>query len=94
LASDETPVPALLKVRGSSDATRLASAISHAVYAGKDVTVRAIGAGAVNQTQKAVAIANGFVASRGYRLATLPSFTNVEMDDATVTAMSFHIMRL
>ncbi|HEV2354344.1 MAG TPA: stage V sporulation protein S [Puia sp.] len=81
----------ILRVKGSSPANALASAISYGIYDGKTVTLRAIGAAAVNQAMKAVAIAQGYVAPRGLVLYTRPGFTDVKMPDNTVTAMVFRI---
>lgn len=47
----------LLRVKSSSSPASVASALSHAVYDNKTVVLRAIGAGAVNQAVKAIAIA-------------------------------------
>lgn len=82
----------LLRVRGSSDVTALAGAISHAVYAGKEVWLRAIGAAAVNQAIKGVAIANSYVASRAMTLAVRPGFTTVTMDDGDVSAIVLQVI--
>lgn len=71
----------LLRVKSSSSASRLASAISHAIYDSKPVILRAIGAGAVNQAVKAIAIAQGFVGPRGLTLNCRPGFTTVTMGD-------------
>lgn len=83
-------------VSSTTRVDKLGSAIAHGVYADKTVTLRAIGAGAISQTQKAVAVANGFAAPRGYRLATEPSFIDVTMPDRPepVTAMLFKIVVL
>lgn len=67
----------ILRVGAASPAQSLASAISHAVYDGKRVVLRAIGAGAVNQAMKACAIARGYVAQRGLDLVVRPGFTEV-----------------
>jgi stage V sporulation protein S len=77
----------ILRVSASSSATSLAAAVSHAVYDGKKVVLRAIGAGAVNQAVKAVAIAQSFVGQRGISLLVRPGFTTVKMDDADVSAI-------
>lgn len=80
-------------VSGTTPVDKLGSAIAHAVYAGRTVTLRAIGAGAISQGQKAVAVANGFAAPRGIRLASVPAFTQVEMPDSKiVTAMLFQVI--
>lgn len=83
----------LLRVRNNSDASKLASAIAHGVYDKRDVTIRAIGAGAVNQAVKAMAIAQGFVGAKGISLSFRPGFTTVEMSpDETVTAITFRVI--
>lgn len=79
-------------VSSSTRVDKLGSAIAHGIYAKKTVTLRAIGAGAISQTQKAVAVANGFAGPRGIRLATVPAFTDAEMSDKTVTAMEFLVV--
>lgn len=82
----------VLRVKSSSSAASLASAISHAVYDGKRVTLRAIGAGAVNQAVKAIAIANSFVAPRGIVLDCRPGFTTVTMPDGDISALLLRIL--
>lgn len=82
----------LLRVKGSSNASALASAVAHAVYEGKDVSLRAIGAGAVNQAIKALAIAQSFVGSRGFSLSFRPGFTTVTMPEGDVTAILLKVL--
>jgi stage V sporulation protein S len=81
----------LLKVKGSTPSPDLASVIAYGVYDGKKLVLRAIGAAAVNQAMKAVAIAQNFVGAKGKQLWVLPCFADVTMDDATVTAMVFKL---
>jgi stage V sporulation protein S len=83
---------ALLRVKGTASVPALASAISHAIYDSKQVTLRAIGASAVAQAVKAVAVARGYVAPRGIDLSIVPGFTDVQMVDATVTAIVLRIV--
>ena len=83
----------ILRVGSGSPAPALASAISHAIYAKQSVLLRAIGAGAVNQAAKAIAIAGGFVGARGYTLSVRIGFTTLDMEDKTgVTAMTFKVI--
>ena len=83
----------VLRVKGSSNANSLASAISHAVYDGKKVVLRAVGAGAVNQAVKAIAIASGFCAQRGVSLSFRPGFTTVVMPvKGEVTAITLRVL--
>lgn len=87
MASDEH----ILRVKGTASVPPLASAISHAIYDGKTVTLRAIGASAVSQAVKAVAVARGYVAPRGIDLALIPGFVTVEMEDGSVTAITLRV---
>lgn len=82
---------ALLRVKNSSSPADLASAISHAIYDGKKVTLRAIGAGSVNQAVKGIAIARGYVAQRGLDLLCAPGFITIQMDDQEVSAIVIRV---
>ena len=77
----------ILRVSGSTDATALGSTVAHGIYEGKKQSLRAIGAAANNQAIKAIAIASGYAAARGYDLWVKIGFADVEMPDGTVTAM-------
>lgn len=84
----------ILRVKSTSSPASLASAISHAVYDSKDVTLRAIGPAAVSQGVKAIAIARGYVAPRGFDLSCVPGFTTVEMEDGTTTAIILKVVAI
>lgn len=82
----------ILRVKSSSAAPQLASAISHAVYDNKEVYLRAIGAGAVNQAMKAIAIATSYTAARAVRIACIPGFATVKMaDGAEISALVLRV---
>lgn len=81
----------LLRVSASSNASSTASAISHAVYDNQRVVLRAIGAGAVNQAIKAVAIAQSFVGVRGLVLYCRPGFVTIKLADAEVSAIVLRV---
>ena len=51
--------------------------------------VQAIGAGAVNQAVKAIAITRGYVAPNGIDLVVIPAFTDIEIDGQQRTAIKF-----
>ena len=53
------------------------------------VEIQAVGAGAINQAVKAVAIARGFVAPTGVELTCSPAFTEVSIDNEEKTARCF-----
>lgn len=81
----------VLRVKNSSPPGSLASAISHAIYDGKSVTLRCIGAASVNQAVKGVAIARGYVAQRALDLACKPGFETVKVSDGEVTAVVLRV---
>lgn len=80
-----------LRVGAGSNPQSVASAIAHALYATKDVKLRAVGAGSVNQAVKAIAIARGYVAPRGYDLVCVPGFTTIQSRDGEISAILFSI---
>lgn len=84
-----------MRVSASSNPQSLASAISHAVYDNRTPTLRAIGAGSICQAQKALAIARGFVAPRGFDLAVIPGWANVTGSRGDeLSAMTFRVILL
>ena len=49
--------------------------------------MQTIGAGALNQAIKAIAIARGFLAPSGIDLVCIPSFVDIKVDDQERTAI-------
>lgn len=82
----------ILRVSSTTPPQELASAIAHACYAGKPPTLRAIGAGAVNQGIKALIIANQYVASRGMSIVFRPGFKTITMKDGEVSAITLRVL--
>lgn len=83
----------VFKVSAGSDALSLAVAISKVLTTTltPTVSVRAVGAGAVNQAVKAVVIARGKVASTGRDLVCRPGFhTVVSRDGGDISAIVFN----
>ena len=58
------------------------------------IEIQAIGAGAINQTIKAIAIARGFVAPMGVDLVCIPAFAEVEVNNENHTAMKIIVKKL
>lgn len=82
----------ILRIRANSNTQAVASALSHAVYDSRKVKLRAIGAGAVNQAVKSLAIARGYTATRGIDLSFRPGFETVTMPDKEeVSAIVFYV---
>lgn len=67
----------------------MAGALAAVVREKKFVEIQAIGAGAVNQAIKAIAIARGYVAPNGINLICIPAFSEVEIDGEERTAIKF-----
>lgn len=88
VVSTEEP---FLRVSASSNPQSVASAIAHAIYEKHEVKLRAVGAGAVNQAVKAIAISRGYVAPRGMDLICKPGFTTIESRDGEISAIVFVI---
>ena len=80
-----------LRVSAGSNAQAVGSAIAHALYEAPQIKLRAVGASAVNQAVKAIAIARGYVAPRGLDLSCRPGFTTVESRDGNISAIVFTI---
>jgi stage V sporulation protein S len=82
----------VLKVSASSNPQTVASAIAHSIYENKSCKLRAVGAGAVNQAVKSIAIARGYTAPKGYDLKCIPGFTTIKSHDGDISAIVFTIL--
>lgn len=78
-----------LKVSSKSDPNKVAGALAGRIRERQTAELQAIGAGAVNQAVKAIAIARGYVSPMGIDLVFVPAFTNVEVDGEEKTAIKF-----
>ncbi len=78
-----------LKVSARSNPKSVAGALSTVVEREEKVILHAIGAGAVNQAVKAIAIARGYLAPKGIDLVTVIGFATLEIDGLEKTAMRF-----
>ena len=70
----------VLKISSKSNPNSVAGAIAGLVKETNRAEMQAIGAGALNQAVKAVAIARGFVAPSGVDLVCVPAFAEVEVE--------------
>ncbi len=70
----------ILKVSAKSNPNSVAGALAGSLHDNHSVELQAIGAGAINQSIKAIAIARGFVAPHGIDLVCIPAFTEVEIN--------------
>ena len=83
----------LIKVSAQSRSTAVAGAIAGVMREQGHAEMQAIGASAVNQAIKALAIARGYLVQDGIDLAVSPSFNEVEIDGNERTAVRFAIYK-
>ncbi len=81
----------VLKVSSKSSANSVAGALAAAIRDDGAAEIQAIGAGAVNQSVKAIAIASGFLAPTGVTIFAQPNFEEIEIDGEERTAIRFKI---
>ena len=77
----------VLKVSSRSNPNSVAGAMAGVVRQVGAVEVQVIGAGALNQAVKAIAIARGYVAPSGIELVCIPTFHDIEIDGEGRTAI-------
>ena len=77
----------VLKVSAKSNPNSVAGALAGVVREAGGAEIQAIGAGALNQAVKAVAISRGFLAPAGIELVCIPAFTDIFIDGEERTAI-------
>lgn len=77
----------VIKVSARSRSTAVAGAIAGIIRERRHADVRAIGAGAVNQAVKAIAIARGYLKEDGIDIVCIPQFVEILIDGQERTAM-------
>ncbi|MBR5314932.1 MAG: stage V sporulation protein S [Clostridia bacterium] len=77
----------ILKVSSKSNPNLVAGALAGVINEKKEAELQAVGAGAVNQAIKAIAISRGFLAPSGIDLVCTPSFAEITINDETRTAI-------
>jgi stage V sporulation protein S len=81
----------IIKVAASSRTSAVAGAIAGVFRENQHVEVQAIGASAVNQSVKALALAKGYLAEDGYDIVCVPHFVDVDIDGKLRTAIKFTV---
>lgn len=81
-----------LRVAGGSPSAKVAGAIVKYLDEGYSVSLLSMGAGAVNQAVKAVCIARGMAAPKGWNLAVIPGFVDEEIDGVPKTAIRLVVL--
>jgi len=77
----------LLKVSSKSKPNSVAGAIAGMIRSESKVQIQTIGAGALNQAVKGIAIARGFIAPTGQELMCIPYFRDIEVNGEIKTAI-------
>lgn len=81
----------VIKVSAKSRSTAVAGAIAGVIRERRYAEVQAIGAGAVNQAVKALAIARGYLDQDNIDIVFVPYFTEVTIDEQERTAVRFAV---
>ncbi len=83
----------VLKVANRSNPNSVAGALAGIFKEVNTAEIQAIGAGALNQSVKAIAIARGFLAPSGIELTFIPAFTEVEINGEERTAIRLIVQK-
>ncbi len=81
----------VIRVSAQSRSSAVAGAIAGIMREQQHAEVRAIGAGAVNQAIKAVAIARGYLEQDGLAIVCIPTFLDVTVGDGERTAIQLAV---
>lgn len=77
----------VLKVSSKSNPNSVAGALAGIVREQGSAEIQTVGAGALNQAIKAIAIARGFIAPSGTELTCIPAFADIEINGEERTAI-------
>lgn len=89
----EVRIMEVLKVSANSQPKSVAGALAAVLRDNNCAEIQAVGAGAVNQAVKAIAITRGFVAPNGIDIVTVPAFSEVNIDGQERTAIKFLVQQ-
>jgi stage V sporulation protein S len=81
----------IIKVSGTSRTSAVAGAIAGVIRENKRAEVQAIGASAINQAVKAMALARGYLTNDGLDIIFIPEFVDVQIEEKVRTAIKFTI---
>jgi len=81
----------LLKVSSTSRPNSVAGAIAGIIRSDGEVQIQTIGAGALNQTIKGIAIARGYIAPTGQEIVCIPFFKDIEVNGEVKTAIVINV---
>jgi stage V sporulation protein S len=84
----------VLRVSSKTKPNAVAGALSNVIRNHGSVELQVIGAGALNQAIKSIAIARGYVAPSGIDLVCIPAFKDVEINGQEKTAIRLIVQSL
>ena len=90
-SSEQRPETGCLKVSSKSSPASVAGAIAGMIKDGVSVEIQSVGAGAVNQAVKAIAISRGFLSPIGIEVYCVPAFADIVIDGEYRTAIRFTV---
>ena len=79
----------ILKISSKSNPNSVAGAITAIIKEYQKVELQTVGAGAINQAVKSIAIARGFLAPAGIDLVCVPAFVSIDIDNSERTGIKF-----
>ncbi len=77
----------VLRVSSKSTPNSVAGALAGVIREKGSAEIQVVGAGALNQAIKAIAIARGYMAPSGYDLVLTPAFKDIEINGEQKTAI-------
>lgn len=83
----------VLKVSAKSNPNAVAGALAGALREKGGAEIQTVGAGALNQAIKAVAITRGFVAPSGIDIVCVPAFADIQIGNEERTAIKLVVER-
>ncbi len=83
----------ILKVSSKSNPSKVAGAIANIYREAKEVEIQVVGAGALNQAIKSIAICRGFIAPAGDNLVVIPAFNDITINGEQKTAIKLIITK-
>lgn len=83
----------ILRIQSKSDSTKVAGILlnDNNTEINKEIELHCVGAGAVNQAAKAIAIARGFVGPAGINLICIPAFIELKIENEDRSGLKFII---
>ncbi len=91
-ATNPNPV-SVLKVSAKSNPNAVAGALAAILREHEHAEIQAVGAGAINQAVKAVAIARSYLKANEIDLVCIPAFVNLAIGEQERTGISLAVER-